>query len=38
VGLAGCVVLCATLPVAAALTGAGVLAVGLVVRWVRVSR
>jgi len=38
VGLAGCVVLCGTLPPAAMLTGAGVLAVGLLVRWVRVSR
>ncbi|GAB6936834.1 APC family permease [Isoptericola variabilis] len=38
VGLAGCVVLCGTLPPAAVLTGAGVLAVGLLVRWVRVSR
>ncbi|MEL7977614.1 APC family permease [Isoptericola sp. F-RaC21] len=38
VGLAGCVVLCATLPPAAVLTGAAVLAVGLLVRWVRVSR
>jgi len=37
-GLAGCVVLGATLPPAAVLTGAGVLAVGLLVRWVRVSR
>ncbi|MFI2105272.1 APC family permease [Isoptericola sp. NPDC019693] len=38
VGLVGCVALCATLPPAAVLTGAGVLAVGLLVRWVRVSR
>lgn len=38
VGLVGCVVLCATLPPVAVLTGAGVLAVGLLVRWVRVSR
>ncbi|SKC81015.1 APC family permease [Krasilnikoviella flava] len=38
VGLVGCVALCATLPVAAALAGAGVLAVGLLLRWVRVSR
>ncbi|MFC7877233.1 APC family permease [Isoptericola sp. NPDC057391] len=38
VGLVGCVVLCATLPPAAVLAGAGVLAVGLLVRWVRVSR
>ncbi|MFC8598647.1 APC family permease [Isoptericola sp. NPDC057191] len=38
VGLAGCVALCATLPVAAVLTGAGVLVVGLAVRWARVSR
>ncbi|MGW8566726.1 APC family permease [Isoptericola sp. NPDC055881] len=38
VGLAGCVALCATLPVAAVLTGAAVLAVGLAVRWARVSR
>ena len=36
VGLAGCVALCATLPVAAVLAGAGVLAVGLLVRWARV--
>ncbi|MFB7800545.1 APC family permease [Isoptericola sp. NPDC056134] len=38
VGLVGCVLLGATLPPAAVLTGAGVLAVGLLVRWVRVSR
>ena len=38
VGLAGCVALCATLPVAAALTGAAVLALGLLGRWVRVTR
>ncbi|MCK9794468.1 APC family permease [Isoptericola sp. 4D.3] len=38
VGLAGCVVLCATLPVAAVLAGVGVLAVGLLLRWARVRR
>ncbi|MEU2200402.1 APC family permease [Isoptericola sp. NPDC019482] len=38
VGLVGCVVLCATLPPVAVLTGVGVLLVGLLVRWVRVSR
>lgn len=38
VGLVGCAALCATLPPVAVLTGAGVLVVGLLVRWVRVSR
>ncbi|MFD6176883.1 MULTISPECIES: APC family permease [unclassified Isoptericola] len=38
VGLAGCVVLCATLPVAAVLTGAAVLAAGLALRWARLRR
>jgi APA family basic amino acid/polyamine antiporter len=38
VGLAGCVVLCATLPVPAVLTGAAVLVAGLVLRRARLRR
>ncbi|WP_166844568.1 APC family permease [Isoptericola sp. BMS4] len=38
VGLAGCAVLCATLPLPAVLTGLGVFAVGLLVRALRLRR